>query len=104
MDIHRIGAGSGTGYVPIAVDTSIVSGRRELGPVDRRDRLSRDGLIDRLEGEFREMPGLQLTVRQAARLLSLEPAACGRMLGLLATRGVIRPTGDGRYVRNQSRP
>jgi len=71
---------------------------------DRRDRATRDRLVGRLEGEFREMPGLQLTTAQAARLLALTPDACSRILAALAARGVLRATSSGHYVINQSRP
>ena len=33
-------------------------------------------LVERVRGEFNEMPGMQLTEAQAARLWGLEPTAC----------------------------
>jgi hypothetical protein len=44
-------------------------------------------------GEFREMPGLKLTVAQAARLFSLDAARCERVLVALVVRGVLASTG-----------
>jgi hypothetical protein len=50
-------------------------------------------LCVRIHAEFREMPGLTLTVPQAARLFSIEATRCERILkslvhaGLLANRG-----------------
>ena len=39
----------------------------------------------RIQAEFREMPGLTLTLPQAARLFSVEPARCECvLLGLVA--------------------
>ena len=51
-------------------------------------------LYDRVRGEFREMPGLTLTVRQAARLFSIEPTRCERVLGALVTEGVLATDGS----------
>ena len=39
--------------------------------------------IRRARGEFLEMPGLQLTEAQAARLWCLDSALCGRVLAAL---------------------
>jgi selenocysteine lyase/cysteine desulfurase len=43
----------------------------------------------RVTGEFREMPGLTLTLAQAARLFSLDPERCERVLGALVQHGVL---------------
>ena len=40
-------------------------------------------LVDRVRGEFNEMPGLQLTMPQAARLLGIEPEACRSVIDQL---------------------
>ena len=50
-------------------------------------------LYFRVQGEFREMPGLKLTVRQAARLFSIEPARCERVLGALVHDGILATDG-----------
>ena len=50
-------------------------------------------LYVRVHGEFREMPGLTLTVRQAARLFSIEPAQCERVLGALVHDGILATDG-----------
>jgi hypothetical protein len=47
----------------------------------------------RVSAEFREMPGLTLTLAQAARLFSIEPARCERVLGALVERGVLTTNG-----------
>jgi len=67
--------------------------------VERRNVAARERLVGRLAGEFSEMPGLLLTVAQTARLLSLQPAVCDRILYTLVQRGVLRTTGTGHYVR-----
>jgi len=47
----------------------------------------------RVWAEFREMPGLTLTLAQAARLFSLERVRCARVLDALVVSGVL--TSDG---------
>lgn len=59
-------------------------------------------LQSRVAAEFREMPGLKLTVSQAARLFDIEIARCERILGALVARGVLLT--DGRaFVRADAR-
>jgi hypothetical protein len=50
-------------------------------------------LQSRVSAEFREMPGLKLTVSQAARLFSIEAGRCERVLGALVDRGVLATDG-----------
>jgi hypothetical protein len=48
----------------------------------------------RIEAEYREMPGLTLTLPQAARLFNLEPARCERLLDTLVHAGqLVRHSG-----------
>ena len=47
----------------------------------------------RISAEFREMPGLKVTLVQVARLFSVEPARCERVLGALVERGVLATDG-----------
>jgi hypothetical protein len=44
------------------------------------------------------MPGLTLTVRQAARLFSIEQARCERVLGALVRDGVLTTDGT-KFIR-----
>ena len=46
----------------------------------RRDTGVRQALRDRILSEFREMPGMTLTVPQAARLLGISNEPCERIL------------------------
>jgi hypothetical protein len=46
-----------------------------------------DALGVRIRAEFAEMPGLNLTVAQAARLFAVEPVRCERALRDLVRRG-----------------
>jgi hypothetical protein len=55
----------------------------------------------RCRGEFLEMPGMRLTVRQAARLWSATPDVCETVLEALAGSGFLRRTGH-TYMRADS--
>ena len=46
-------------------------------------------LHTRVQAEFQEMPGLKLTVPQAARLFNLERARCERVLDALVDDGAL---------------
>ena len=52
-------------------------------------------LCARVWAEFREMPGLNLTLPQAARLFSLDRAHCARVLDALVLSGVLATDGVG---------
>ena len=56
-------------------------------------------LVERARGEFLEMPGLQLTINQAARLWGLDTAACQRVIAVLIGSAFLRWTRDGKVAR-----
>jgi hypothetical protein len=56
-------------------------------------------LLQRIESEYREMPGLSVTARQAERLWGLDSTTCGFVLMTLIERGILRRTATGTYVR-----
>jgi hypothetical protein len=56
-------------------------------------------LVDRIRGEFREMPGLQLTLAQAQRLFGLDPAACRHVIDTLVAASFLRWTPSGTIVQ-----
>ena len=56
-------------------------------------------LADRVRGEFMEMPGLQLTMPQAARLWGLEISACEQVVEVLVQSAFLRRTGSGAVTR-----
>ena len=64
---------------------------------ERRDPIRRAAIVHRITAEFREMPGLVLTVRQASRLLGLDESACERILASLAKDGLLRRRTSGSY-------
>jgi hypothetical protein len=53
----------------------------------------KDDLCTRVHAEFREMPGLKLTLPQASRLFSIEPTRCERVLGVLVDAGYLATDG-----------
>ena len=56
--------------------------------------------LARARAEFREMPGLRLTVAQACRLWTLDARECDAVLAELVALQVIRRTHGDAYVRN----
>ena len=56
-------------------------------------------ITERIRGEFREMPGLTLTVEQARRLWSLDPSTCSVVLTQLVETGFLCRRADGAYGR-----
>jgi hypothetical protein len=54
--------------------------------------------LTRIRSEYREMPGLCLTLVQARRLWALDEGTCNRLLGRLVTEGYLRKSNAG-YVR-----
>ena len=58
-----------------------------------------DVLLDRVRSEFVEMPGLNLTTRQAARLWGLDATMSERVLGRLEELGFLLRTKDKGFVR-----
>ena len=54
---------------------------------------------ERVRGEFREMPGLTLTLAQAVKLWSLDVATCTDVLTCLVTDGFLCRRADGAFCR-----
>jgi hypothetical protein len=59
-------------------------------------------LVSRIRSEFLEMPGLQLTMAQAARLWNLEPRACRDVIEALVDSAFLRWTARGTIVRTDT--
>lgn len=66
---------------------------------DRRDSDARVRLLQRVQSEFAEMPGLRLTREQATRLWSLPGEVCDRLFSELERTGFLRRLDDGAYGR-----
>jgi hypothetical protein len=61
-------------------------------------------ITERVRGEYREMPGLALTLAQAGRLWCLDAATCGEVLSLLVDSGYLSMRSDGAFCRSSDRP
>jgi hypothetical protein len=56
-------------------------------------------LLQRIQSEYREMPGLILTEDQATRLWALDRDTCRHVLAALLERRFLKRTAGGAYVR-----
>jgi hypothetical protein len=55
-------------------------------------------LMKRVRGEYREMPGMRLTVDQAMRLFVLDRKTCANVLSSLVAAHFLTLDGSGRYM------
>lgn len=78
--------------------TPLAASLQQIASVERRNVATREALTRRIRSEFREMPGLCLTLPQATRLFDLRPEACSRILLELVENGLLSLRNDGRYV------
>ena len=60
-----------------------------------------DEVLQRIQGEFLEMPGLRLTAAQAQRLWGLEREVCDGLLTALVDAKFLSLTRDGAFVRSE---
>jgi hypothetical protein len=58
-------------------------------------------LVDRVRGEFNEMPGLQLTMAQASRLWGIDVTACRSVIDVLVESSFLRWTPTGKIARTE---
>jgi hypothetical protein len=58
-----------------------------------------EDVLQRIQGEFVEMPGLRLTAAQAQRLWGLERELCGSLLSALVDAKFLERTRDGAFIR-----
>ena len=56
-------------------------------------------LLERVQAEYAEMPGLSLTPWQAQRLWAVDQPTCEEVFSRLIAKGVLRMTAEGRLVR-----
>jgi hypothetical protein len=57
-----------------------------------------DPLVARVKGEYREMPGLSVTIPQASRLWQMSPDMCKATLESLVSAKFLARTRTGLYV------
>jgi hypothetical protein len=55
-------------------------------------------LLTRIRAEYREMPGLRLTLLQARRLWGVDVMTCSAALAALEAAGFLSTTRDGAFV------
>lgn len=55
--------------------------------------------LGRISGEYRESPGLRLTIPEASRLWGLDDLVCAALLAALVDAGVLHRTTAGAFVR-----
>ncbi|MFB3852826.1 MAG: hypothetical protein ACE148_03260 [Vicinamibacterales bacterium] len=70
--------------------------------MERRDSARRRQLIERVRGEFEEMPGLNLTLAQARLLFGVHEDICRRVLNDLVACGFLSRTSRGMYRRAEA--
>lgn len=58
-----------------------------------------DEVLQRIQGEYLEMPGLRLTTAQAQRLWGLDRDLCQSLLDALIDAKFLSRTRDGSFVR-----
>jgi hypothetical protein len=54
--------------------------------------------LNRIQAEYREMPGMSLTLLQMQRLWGFEPHDCEALIDSLVATQVLRRTAKGQYV------
>ena len=64
------------------------------GAVDRRTDNDRRDAMRRVQADYREMPGLSVTLKQGCRLWSLSPTSCVSILDQLIAKGTLKRRGE----------
>ena len=64
-----------------------------------RQALEFQRLVERVRGEFLEMPGLRLTMPQAARLWGLDRPSCEAVVDVLVQCEFLQRTASGAVAR-----
>jgi hypothetical protein len=74
--------------------------QRERGNAPSHAPIVDESLLERIRGEYDEMPGLSLTPAQAERLWHMDRETCRAALNRLVQRRVLALTPRGRYVKH----
>ncbi len=56
-----------------------------------------DAVLRRVRGEFREMPGMRLTIEQASRLWTLDRDTCANIFHSLVATRFLEADANGRF-------
>jgi hypothetical protein len=70
----------------------------------RIEELGQKNMLQRIRGEFVEMPGLRLTAAQAQRLWGLERPKCEELLKVLVKDNFLSQTRDGSFIKTDGGP
>jgi hypothetical protein len=81
----------------------LTSARQERSPRRLPDR-EWDATINRVRGEFEEMPCMRVTAEQARVLFGLRDESAEWVLRRLNQEGFLIRTPDGQYVRRSTAP
>jgi hypothetical protein len=81
----------------------LLAERSACSPIPSPHRDDGD-LFVRIEAEFREMPGLRLTLPQAARLFNIERNRCDAILRALVRAGRLAAEGKTFVSARDARP
>jgi hypothetical protein len=83
------------------LDMQLGTGQIERRKGDRQERYEEPPtrhLVETILSTYREMPGLILHLRQAARLFGLRETTCRAVLDELVRQGRLRRAVDGQYI------
>ena len=83
------------------LDLPLVPAVARLPPTvraERRDLAARHALLFRIHSEFEEMPGLSLTLAQAAKLFGLPADIASRILQQLTDTRMLRRSSNGQFA------
>ena len=61
-----------------------------------------EALLNRVRGEYREMPGMRLTIDQAMRLWGMDRQTCSDLFASLVAARFLEMDRDGRYRKAHS--
>lgn len=86
-------------YAPVGfpLNPPVVSPSLSRAKDIRPDSPVAPAVLNRVRGEFTEMPGLSPTLAQAARLFGLPPEECRGVMELLLREEFLRCGPDGQY-------
>lgn len=63
-----------------------------------------EDVLQRIQGEYTEMPGLRLTPAQAQRLWGLDHKVCEQLLDVLVKADFLSQTRDGSFIKTDGGP
>jgi hypothetical protein len=79
------------------MNTTVIA--RAIAPRAQHEPRRDAALLRRIRGEYREMPGHALSIRQAQRMWNLPRGDCERLLSELVDAGFLSCTELGLFVR-----